>query len=113
MNITAGFVLVLLLSLGSCPREVLAGELMGGLSTGTSGSLGLETRFAISDKTSFQLQLGVDYYQEVELAGHDTIYTPDGDHVNPRDGYNYSDADEAVDQPSVEILGMMGLLVGF
>lgn len=75
--------------------------------------LGLETRFAINDNTSFQLQLGVDYYQQVELSGHDTIYTPDGDHVNPRDGYDYSDADDAVDQPSVEILAMMGLLVGF
>jgi hypothetical protein len=75
--------------------------------------LGLETRFVISDQTSFQVQLGVDYYQDVELAGHDTIYTPDGDHVNPRDGYDYSDADDAVDQPSVEILAMMGLLVGF
>jgi len=75
--------------------------------------LGLETRFVISESTSFQVQLGVDYYQEVELSGHDTVYTPDGDHINPRDGYDYSDADDAVDQPSVEILAMMGLLVGF
>ncbi len=75
--------------------------------------LGLETRFAINDKTNFYLQLGVDYYQDVELAGHDTTYTPDGDHVNPRDGYDYSSADEAVDQPAVEILGMMGLMIGF
>ena len=75
--------------------------------------LGLEARFAINDNTSFQLQMGVDYYQDVELAGHDTIYTPDGDHVNPRDGYDYSDADAAVDQPSVEVLVMMGLLIKF
>lgn len=75
--------------------------------------LGLETRFAINDKTSFLLQFGLDYYQEVELAGHDTAYTPDGDHINPRDGYDYSDADDAVDQPALEILAMMGVLVRF
>ncbi len=77
------------------------------------GGLGLETHFAINESTSFQVQLGVDYYQETELAGHDTIYTPDGDHVNPRDGYDYSTADDAIDQPSVEILAMMGLRFGF
>jgi len=75
--------------------------------------LGLETRFAINDKTSFLLQLGVDYYQDVELAGHDTVYTPEGDHINPRDGYDYSDADDAIDQPSLEVLAMMGVLMGF
>ena len=77
------------------------------------GGLGLESRFAINESTQFQLQLGFDYYQEVELSGHDTVYTPEGDHINPRDGYDYSDADNAVDQPSVEILVMMGLLIGF
>ncbi len=75
--------------------------------------LGLETRFAINDNTSFQLQLGLDYYSDVALSGHDTVYTPDGDHVNPRDGYDYSSANDAVDQPSVEVLAMMGLLMGF
>jgi hypothetical protein len=74
---------------------------------------GLETRFAISEKTSFQLQLGMDYYQDTELSGHDTVYTPDGDHVNPREDYDYSSADDAIDQPKVEVLAMMGLLVVF
>ncbi len=75
--------------------------------------LGLETRFAIGDRTGFQIQVGVDYYQDTELAGHDTSYTPEGDHVNPRDGYDFTSADDAVDQPKVEILAMMGLLVSF
>ncbi len=77
------------------------------------GGLGLETRFKISNKTSFQIQVGMDYYQDVQLTGHDTAYTPEGDHVNPRDGYDYSSADAAVDQPDIEILAMFGLMVGF
>ena len=75
--------------------------------------VGVETHFVISEKTSFQLQVGVDFYQEVELAGHDTVYSPDGTDVNPREDYDFSSADEAIDQPEVEILGMMGLLVRF
>lgn len=39
---------------------------------------GLETRFAISRRTSLQMQLGLDYFQESPLTGHDTTYTPEG-----------------------------------
>ena len=73
----------------------------------------METHFVISDKTSFQMQLGVDFYQETELAGHDTVYSPDGTDINPREDYDYGSADDAIDQPDVEVLAMMGLLVRF
>lgn len=77
------------------------------------GGLGVETQFVISDRTSFQLQFGVDYYQKTKLSGHDTAYDPDGNHVNPREDYDYASADDAIDQPKVEILAMMGLMIGF
>ena len=75
--------------------------------------LGLETWFVINDKTDFVLQLGVDWYADAKLEGHDTAYLSSGDHVNPRDGYDYSTADTAIDQPKLEILGMIGLLFAF
>ena len=74
---------------------------------------GLETRFAIGARTSLLLQLGLDRYQDTALTGHDTTYTPEGDHINDRDGYDYGSADEAVDQPDLEVMAMLGLMVGF
>jgi hypothetical protein len=74
---------------------------------------GLESWFAVSDKTDFVLQVGYDWYSRAEISGHDTAYLPSGDHVNPREDYDYGDADEAVGQPRHEILGMMGLRFEF
>ena len=75
--------------------------------------LGLESFFPINGRTDFLIRLGVDHFLPADLAGHDTTYTPDGDHINPRDGYDYDSADEAVDQPKTEILVMLGLQIGF
>lgn len=74
--------------------------------------LGLETNFAISDRTDFAIKLGLDHFLESDLTGHDTTYSPDGNHINPRDGYDYQSADDAVDQPKTEILIMVGLRIG-
>ena len=71
--------------------------------------LGVETYIAIKPGTDFVLQVGLDHFQTDTLDGHDTAYTPDGDHINPRDGYDYESADEAVNQPATELLMMMGL----
>jgi len=81
-------------------------------SDGWGAGLGLETNFAISTRTDFVIKLGLDHFLKSDLAGHDTTYSPDGTHINPRDGYDYDSADEAVDQPKTEILIMVGLLVG-
>ena len=70
---------------------------------------GLETWFVIGDTSDFVLQVGLDWYADATLTGHDTAYLPSGDHVNPRDGYDYGSADDAIDQPQLEILAMMGL----
>lgn len=71
--------------------------------------LGIETYITIKPGTDFILQVGLDHFQTDTLDGHDTAYTPGGDHINPRDGYDYGSADEAVNQPRTELLMMMGL----
>ena len=71
--------------------------------------VGAESRFAMGDATSFFAQAGFDWYAKAKLAGHDTAYLPSGDHVNPRDGYGWSDADGAIGQPRWEIVAMMGI----
>ena len=73
--------------------------------------LGLESYFAINQSTDFLIQVGLDHFLEADIEGHDTIYTTDGDHINPRDGYDYGSADEAVDQPKTEVLIMVGLQI--
>ena len=71
--------------------------------------VGLESWFVVSDRTDFVLQAGFDWYADSKLHGHDTAYLPSGDHINPRDGYDYGTADAAIDQPKYELLLMMGL----
>ncbi len=69
---------------------------------------GVEAVFAVGTKTEFIVQAGLDHFTRSELAGHDTMYAPDGVDINPRDGYDYGSADEAVAQPRTEILVMAG-----
>ena len=75
--------------------------------------LGLESWFVVHDGLDFVLQTGVDWYNDAKIEGHDTAYLPSGDHINPRDGYDYASADEAIDQLQLEILTMMGLRFRF
>ncbi len=77
------------------------------------GGLGFESWFAVGNGSDFVLQLGLDWYADAAISGHDTSYLPSGDHVNPRDGYDYDSADDAIDQPSLELLGMMGMRFRF
>jgi hypothetical protein len=67
--------------------------------------------FAMSDRVDFALQAGLDSFFDARLEGHDTAYEPDGDDVNPRDGYTYDDADEAIGQPQLEWYGLVGLRI--
>jgi hypothetical protein len=73
---------------------------------------GIETAFATSLNSALVLTLGVDRYFDSTLDGHDTAYSPDGNHVNPRDDYTYDDAKAAVDPPSTELLALIGWRVG-
>ncbi|RKZ12255.1 hypothetical protein DRQ50_12240 [bacterium] len=65
----------------------------------------------MGDRTDFMLQVGYDWYADAKLHGHDTAYLPTGDHVNPRDGYDYGTANDVIDQPANELLLMMGLRI--
>ena len=71
--------------------------------------LGLEASFAVTDKVNFLLSGGSEYFFPAELNGHDTSYWPDGEKVNPREDYEYADADAAVNQPELQFRMMVGL----
>ena len=59
-------------------------------------------------KMSLLLAGGGEYFFSSRLTGHDTSYSPDGDDVNPREDYTYSDADDAIDQPIFRPVALLG-----
>ena len=69
---------------------------------------GLEFEFPMSSKMSLLVSGGGEYFFSSRLSGHDTSYSPDGDDVNPRKDYAYSDADNAVNQPVLRPLALIG-----
>lgn len=82
-------------------------------SKGWGAGFGFESWFVVGDTSDFVLQLGLDWYADTVLSGHDTSYSPSGDDVNPRNGYDYAAADDAIGQPSLEVLAMMGMRFRF
>jgi len=74
----------------------------------------LDTSLEMSDRWSFLIQVGVDYFFKSRIEGHDTAYEPDGDDVNPRNDYTWDDANDSVNQPyEFEPFGLIGLRLGF
>lgn len=71
--------------------------------------LGLISYFPMSRQFELVLTTGADYYLSSELYGHDTTYSPDGEHVNARNDYDYGDADTAINQPKFKVRLMFGL----
>jgi hypothetical protein len=69
----------------------------------------LDTAFAMGNRVDFTVGLGADYYFDSTLEGHDTSYSPDNDNVNPHEDYDWNSADDAINQPSLEIVGLVGL----
>jgi hypothetical protein len=69
---------------------------------------GLEAEFPMSSKMSLLISGGGEYFFSSRLSGHDTSYSPDGDNVNPRKDYAYSDADNAVNQPVLRPVALIG-----
>ncbi len=74
---------------------------------------GLESAFAITPKFDLMVTTGVDYLPSAELKGHDTSYSPDGETGKERDDYTFTDADDAIDQPEVELRLLIGLKYNF
>ena len=60
-------------------------------------------------RMSLVLTGGAEYFFSTRLTGHDTSYSPDGDNVNPRKDYTYSDADAAVEQPTWRPVVLVGV----
>jgi hypothetical protein len=75
--------------------------------------VGLESYFAMSNRMDLMLGGGLDNYFKSKLYGHDTSYSPGGENVNGRDGYNYSSADKAINQPKFEFRLLMGVAYSF
>ena len=70
---------------------------------------GLQGFFSMSPTLDLTLSTGVDYFFSSMLKGHDTEYYPDNENVNPRDTYNYADADKAINQPDLLLSLMIGI----
>jgi len=74
---------------------------------------GLRTTVPIARSLGLMLSAGVDYYPSTTLTGHDTYYSPDNDNVNEKEEFKYTDADNAVNQPKVQPMLMIGLSYRF
>lgn len=72
-------------------------------------AMGVEASYPMGRKASLILSGGGEYFFAGRLTGHDTSYSPDGDNVNPRENYTYSDADEAVGQPTWRPIALVGV----
>jgi len=70
---------------------------------------GVEAVYPMGQRTSLVLMGGGEYFLSSRLTGHDTSYSPDGDNVNPRQDYTYSDADKAVGQPTLRPMALAGV----
>ncbi len=73
---------------------------------------GLETQLPLVQNLYMVFSVGADYFFESTLSGHDTAYSPDGENVNPREGYSYENADNAINQPKLEGRFMIGINYG-
>ncbi len=70
---------------------------------------GMEGAYPMTRKMDLVLSGGAEWYRAAQLKGHDTVYSPGGESVNPREDYTYSDADKAVHQPKLRPTLMLGV----
>jgi hypothetical protein len=78
--------------------------------------LGIENHLKMTPKLDLVFALGIDYFFQSKLNGHDTTYSPDNDNVNPRKDnenddiyFRYKDADKAINQPKFMPRAMLGI----
>ena len=74
---------------------------------------GVESHFAMGHRIDMVMAAGTEYFFASTLSGHDTSYSPNGDNINPREDYSYSDADAAVAQPKLEPSILLGISYRF
>ncbi len=71
--------------------------------------LGAENYFKMSSKFDLVVATGLDYFFNSTLKGHDTEYSPNNDNVNPREDYDFKDANKAIKQPQFMPRLMLGV----
>ena len=71
--------------------------------------VGGKAYFDMGGQLDFVVTAGADYFFASDLSGHDTVYSPDGENINPRRDYTYDTADDAIGQPKLEPILMIGL----
>lgn len=78
--------------------------------------LGAESHFKMNASLDLLVAIGLDYYFDSTLKGHDTQYSPDDDNVNAQNDnqndnveFTYNDADEAINQPDLTPRVMIGI----
>jgi len=71
--------------------------------------LGAENYFKMTTKLDLVVATGLDYFFNSTLKGHDTQYSPNNDNINPREDYNYKDANKAIKQPQFMPRVMIGV----
>ncbi len=79
--------------------------------------LGAESQFKMNDRLNLLAAVGLDYFFNTTLKGHDTSYSPDNDNVNARNDntnndaeFAFKDANEAIKQPSLMPRILIGLV---
>ncbi len=79
--------------------------------------LGLDNYFKMNKKWDISFAVGMDYFFDSKITGHDTSYSPNGESTNPRNDnqndntpFTYKDADKAINQPKFMPRIMAGLL---
>lgn len=70
---------------------------------------GAEASFPMSARHDFVVGVGLDWFLDAKMTGHDTSYSPDGTAVNAIDDYGWADADAAVNQPGLTPRLMIGV----
>jgi hypothetical protein len=72
---------------------------------------GMEGHYRLNSRRRLDLVVSamLDYYFPAGLSGHDTTYNPHGSDVNPRGGYDWDDADAAINQPELVPRLMVGI----
>jgi len=79
--------------------------------------VGLDNYYKMNKQWDISFALGMDYFFDNTLTGHDTSYSPNGESTNPRNDnqngntpFTYDDADAAINQPKFMPRIMVGLL---
>ncbi len=70
---------------------------------------GLETYFGITPNLSLVFSGGFDFYFDSQIGGHDSFYNPDGTDISGREGFDFKDAADAINQPKYEFRLLVGL----